>query len=70
MKTETQNFWQGVVGAAVGTAANVFGTISVSQRDADTKVAVANTQAVAGLVKFVIAVGGVVAFLVFIFKKL
>lgn len=49
MNTETKSFWQGVI----GTAAQVFGTISVSQRDADTKIATANTDAIAGVVKFV-----------------
>lgn len=66
MKTETQQFWQGIA----GTVANVFGTISLNQRDADTKVAGANASAIAGLVKFALAVGGVITVIVFIFKKL
>lgn len=65
MKLETQNFWQGIV----GTAANVFGTISVSQRDADTKNAMATTQAISGLVKFISILAGVVVVLGFLFGK-
>lgn len=64
MKTETQNFWQGII----GTAANVFGTISVSQRDADTKIATANTEAVAGVVKVVGFILGGLALVAIIFK--